>query len=701
MTSFKDLDLKISYDSDEDDTIGDFLLPVLSNSKNYKRLAGYFNSSSLALSARGIKGLLRNNGTMQLVCGHQLSLKDKEAMEQGLEAKELSENFLKELEELEDGDFRKNHVKILGWMIKNKKIEIKIATVSDPGIFHMKVGVFEDFENNILCFSGSVNETASGWLYSSELIDVFKKWEPEDQERAQNKIDRFNKFWENKGKKTKVFDLPTAIQDKLIKIAPEDYEQIEINYQKQEKGDEIKIWDHQNTAVRKWRENNFQGIIAVATGGGKTIIALLAVELAEKSKIVIVVVPTKILQEQWVDEIKRLHPDSRIVRAGGNKSDDWETILRLILSSYKLSDSKHKNKENRRLYIVTTQDTASMNKFIDLWNGVDSSDVQLIVDEVHNAGSPLGQKIFNIPCDRRIGLSATHIRQFDEEGTDAIEKFFGGVVFTYSISDAIRDRLLCHYVVHHQDLSLTDQEFASFHEYTRAIGQSSAIIHSLRQKQKLDQIPFYTRKKENDSQERAKIIKSAQNKSTAFEEIIRQIPLNEKTIVFCTDKEQLYACSEILDQQSKNYRIYHSDNELSDKQRDEHIKEFERGDANILVGIGCLDEGLDIRSCTGCVLVSSDGSSRQYIQRRGRVLRLGDVGKIAHIYDLITYPPSLSADAIEEHRTTIDALLTHELRRTDILSEAADNRNEIENSLRIKFSDFGTTLEDIRSRLNQ
>mgnify|MGYP001571031905 CR=1 FL=1 len=122
MGSFDELDIKIDYDSDEDDILHDFFIPLLANSKKYK---------SLAVASFGIKGLLRNEGTMQLVCGHQLSLKDKEAMEQGLDATDLSENFLKELNELDENNFHKNHAKILGWMIKNKKLEIKSADVVD------------------------------------------------------------------------------------------------------------------------------------------------------------------------------------------------------------------------------------------------------------------------------------------------------------------------------------------------------------------------------------------------------------------------------------------------------------------------------------------------------------------------------------------------------------------------------------------
>ena len=136
-----DIELKAVYDSDEDDIVSDFFIPVLSSAKRYNRVAGYFNSTTLAVAARGIKNLLKNGGTMQLVCGCKLSQNDIDALENNQQPQELNTEFLSELNGLEDGDFRRNHAQILGWMIKNQKLEIKIANVdrSSTGIFHMKI----------------------------------------------------------------------------------------------------------------------------------------------------------------------------------------------------------------------------------------------------------------------------------------------------------------------------------------------------------------------------------------------------------------------------------------------------------------------------------------------------------------------------------------------------------------------------------
>ena len=366
------------------------------------------------------------------------------------------------------------------------------------------------------------------------------------------------------------------------------------------------------------------------------------------------------------------------------------------MQSYRLLDPAIENKTARRTYVVATDKTASSDEFVDMMENVNPAHIQMVVDEVHNIGAPSKQKIMNIPCERRIGLSATHIRKWDEEGTEMIEQFFEGVAFTYTLQEAIDDEMLCQYEIHNHDVTLTQHEYENYHEHTRTIGKYNAIIQQYREKRNFTEMNRYEKKKENEQQTRARIIKGASNKFLAFEEIAKELNANEKTIVFCENIVQLDACSRILNKYSKNYRIYHTGSELNNTQRAEHLKEFERGDSDILVGIGCLDEGLDISGCSTCILVSSDGNERQYIQRRGRVLRLGEIGKIAHIHDLICYPPLLTDEVIEEQLTTVTSLLKHEMKRSDLLSEAANNREAVQNELEEKFNEFNISVEELR-----
>lgn len=696
----RDHSFKKVWDSDEDDIVSDFFLPALSSATLYQRVAGYFSSTVLAIAARGIKNLLDSGGKMQLVCGCQLSQQDKEAMEKGSATTEFNDKFLEELNSLEDGDFRKNHVQILGWMIKNKKLEIKIAEVDDPiGIYHMKIGIISD-DNDLITFSGSINESANGWEHSAENFDAFVSWgDDSEKEHIEGHEKIFQKYWNDQGNKTRVFSLPDAISKELIRIAPEDYRDIEL-HEESDKRETFEPHDHQTDALEAWRNNDFKGIFDVATGGGKTFTAILGSDLAPKHVITIIIVPRKLLQDQWINELRTHVPHSHIIKIGGDKpNQDWEDTIRNLLFSY--GDESRKESITKRTYVVITNASATTDAFVDLWRKCNSSDVQLIADEVHNLGTDSSQSIFEIPCERRIGLSATYRRQWDPAGSQRIENFFGGLpVFTYTIGQAIADGHLSHYVVHHCDVELTEREWNKFHELTRSIGQAFAIKEQARKNNDVDGEHRQIQIMKHLAEERADIVKSAENKIPVLDTIIPKISWEEKTIVFCAETEQLLNASEILQNHNKTHRQYSTTLGLSDDALNQHLKEFNGDDAKYLVGIDCLNEGLDIQTCTTCILMSSSATEREYVQRRGRILRLGGATDVAHIYDMIVYPPS-GLTANQDNQNTIRALLEHELRRSDIICEAADNIQDIETHLEQKFRQYGTTLTNVRNHIQQ
>ena len=213
--NFKELPLKIKYDSDEDNILENFYIPVLEHAVTYKRIAGFFSSSSLAVAARGILGLIKNGGKMQLLTSSYLNKEDIQIIKNHVKTKEqvLSENFQRELSNLSD-TLQNEHLKALGWMLQNGFLEIKIVdlldnenqlvpreTQSKTGMFHMKIGIFNDGKD-LVSFSGSINESATGWLHSIEEIKVFKEWLTGQQEYVYEDLKEFEKFWENKSKKS-------------------------------------------------------------------------------------------------------------------------------------------------------------------------------------------------------------------------------------------------------------------------------------------------------------------------------------------------------------------------------------------------------------------------------------------------------------------------------------------------------------------
>ena len=284
--SLKDLNLKISYDSDSDDILNDFYIPVLSNSIEYKRSVGFFSSKSLAIAAEGISNFIKNGGHMDLICGTKLREKDLVIIREAYENPEkVIEDFLiGELENLQEG-FILNHVKALGWMVANGKLNIKIALILDEkgiplgefkGILHQKIGILKDTNGNFISFSGSNNETAAGWKENVEEFKVFRSFREHEVEYQKTDIKKFNKLWNGKSNRIKIIDLPIAIKKKMVNIAPENIEDLKLDeicdnkineYKK-----EIKLWDYQKEAIQNWIKNDKQGIFEMATGTGKRLL---------------------------------------------------------------------------------------------------------------------------------------------------------------------------------------------------------------------------------------------------------------------------------------------------------------------------------------------------------------------------------------------------------------------------------------------
>ena len=688
--NFKNLFLKIKYDSDEVDVLKEFYIPVLQNSVSYKRIAGFFSSTSLIVAARGIIEFAKNGGKMQLITSTYFSKNDLEILKNHGKTKEeiISENFQKEFSELDDL-LQKDHLKALGWMLKNNLLEIKIVDLINPpdlngdgissksGMFHMKVGIFDD-GNNLLSFSGSINESATGWLHSIEEIKIFKEWLDGQQEYVYADLKEFDKFWNNQAKKSKTFDIPTAIKNQLIKIAPKNLDDLNIKYSDEKiipttPVVKVELREHQKMAIDAWKNNNFHGILAMATGSGKTLTSLFASELAPKSTITIICVPTIPLIQQWESEIKKFDPHSAIIVAGTEKSN-WKELLGPKLAPYRLnSDLKH---IQNRTYVICTNNTASNTDFVNIWKDIPSNNVQLIADEVHHLGADNFQNIFNIDSSRRLALSATPERQWDDQGNQKIFEYFGKTIFEYDLQQAINDSYLAHYTYHPLFAEMTQDEFQEYYELTKLIGQETAK-HKQKEKQsgiKLPLTPYHKRLLE----ERALIKKKTTDKVNVFEKWCNSISQNQ-ILVFCEDTEQMEDLISVLNQTGKKYAMYKSS--MSGTQKIQSLNFFKKSQIELLLAIRCLDEGLDVPDCSSCIIVSSSTSIREFVQRRGRVLRATNKFKIAKIFDIIVIPPP---DYLPEQESAANTMVHSEMNRLKIMTDCADNRLDVINEIGLK-----------------
>ena len=277
---FQDISLKISYDSGLDDVLWDFYIPVLSYAKTYDRIAGFFSSSALALAARGIEEFILNGGTMRLVTCPQLSKKDADIIKRSVSDLDsiLAENFVTDYASITSA-FQRDHVQALGWMLANGKLEIKIAIITkngeicteqqieESGIMHQKVGIMEDRDGNILSFSGSNNESASGWLGNTEEFKVFGSWMG-GMPYINEDIKKFKSFWYGGRPDVEIKDLPSAVKEDIIRISSDfDIKTFGKKYYRRgEKKQELKLFNYQEEAVEKWNSSNRQLLLQMATG---------------------------------------------------------------------------------------------------------------------------------------------------------------------------------------------------------------------------------------------------------------------------------------------------------------------------------------------------------------------------------------------------------------------------------------------------
>ncbi len=657
---FKDLKLKNSYSSDNSDVLEEFYIPVLSESIEYKRLTGFFFSSSLAVAARGIINLIENNGKMKIVSSAFLSKRDIESIKKGIEEPEdlIKENMLRSIDEIKN-DFIKNHIKALGWLVAKNKLVMKVAIlkdedgipvsaekVSNTGIFHEKVGILKDQDGYQLSFSGSINETGSAWRNNIEEFKVFREWKPSEKKYFNFDYDKFDKFWKNNAKRLEIIDIPKAIEDELIRVKPDSFSRLKENLSRRmsSKSKKIELYDYQKDAVNAWLKNSMKGLFEMATGTGKTFTALGCAQVYLKrfdEGVIIISCPFGHLIQQWVVEIEKFgltHP--MIICDSTNQG--WRDQLADFLTDIQLE-----NKNN--LIVLTTHRTFSSEDFRSIFRQFKSDErtpVMTIIDEVHGIGAEKSQEGLLEIYDYRLGLSATPKRWFDDEGTEAIYNYFRGkektVVFEFPLKKAINEinprtnkTFLTPYRYIPNFVSLEEEELEKYISLTKSIVAKYNKANGKEKKELLENLIYL----------RADIIKDAEQKYKVLDEILDQ--LGEKlshTIIYCSpgqfdrvmrkcNERNIIAHSFTMEEGTNPKKEYGGVSE-----RQHILDQFGKGVYQVLVAMKCLDEGVDVPQAKNAIIMASSSNPREYIQRIGRVIRQYPSKKEANIYDIIVIP---------------------------------------------------------------
>lgn len=703
--SLQDVELKSEYRSLIDNVAKDFYIPLLKQAVIYKRAVGFFSSSSLVEISKGIMGLVRNGGTIQLIASPRLSDEDVEAMKKGYELREkIIENaLLRELHGV-NTEIEQDRLNLLASLIADGILDIKIALTEkndEIGMYHEKMGIIADSEGNKVAFSGSMNESATAMTINYETIDVFCSWRGE-QDRVILKENAFTSIWNNTEPSIVTIDFP-SVKEEIIKqyrkgsiIDPDKKEFGDDVYFSPKpatcwirKPDNVKFYDYQIDAMISWENEEYRGIFDMATGTGKTYTALGALEvLSNKMKSnlgIFIVCPYQHLVEQWVTDIKAFGITPLICYSGY----DWKKKFKSMLSDFRLGVVQN-------FCVVTTNSTFAtdyMQKEIDKLKG----NVCLVVDEAHNFGAKKQLGCMKEVFKYRLALSATLERHHDDEGTQKLKDYFGNKCIEYPLSRAIKEDKLTPYYYYPIPIYLDDDELEAYNELTEK------IIKILQNSKKDEPMPKLA---ETLLIKRARIIAGARNKLKALYEIIKEQYVTENQIlIYCgattvenssyiegkVDEDEKRQIEIVVDMLGNNLgmRVSKFTSEENAAEREMIKENFADGTMlQALVAIRCLDEGVNIPGIRTAFILASSTNPKEYIQRRGRVLRKAPNKPFAKIYDFITLPRNIDEPMYSNNYLNSEySLIRREYERMEDFASLAENSSEV-TKLQDKINDF-------------
>lgn len=614
-----DILLKLFYNTSTDDLIKTFFYPCLSNSIEYKRGVGYFTSGWLSQNSKGLAKFIQNGGKAKYIISPIINEEDLKYLQGRFDEKIIHKSIINNLECLEK-ELEENTKNLLGWLVYDGIIEFRFAIPKKNlygGDFHDKFGIFRDSNNNLVAFNGSINETVKGFL-NSESINVFCSW-GDKTSREMTKIlnKRFDKLWNNEDDNIFIYKTNEVIKNKLIKLRKKNRPYKLPNNKKLEI--KIKLRDYQLQAYENWKKNGNTGILSMATGSGKTITAFNIIQniISKENIPVVIVVPYQHLVTQWSKEGRKFGIE--FVECFNNSKIWFEKALKNI---------------KKNSFYITTNSTFISKKFQYILKQL--NEFFLVVDEVHNFGSKNTRKFFSNNAKYKLGLTATPNRYFDEEGTNLLLEYFGGIVFEFTLEEAIKRGFLTPYKYFPIIVYLTDEEEEEYFEISKKIAQISS------QEEKNDDLLQILLNK------RAHIIKTAINKIDKLKNLLKEKNLiNTKYNLFYCDsgkingKKMIDEVYNILKYIGMNVQKFTSFDTTTKEERQNLLKSFEEGIVEGLVAIKCLDEGVDVPAVKRAFLLSSSGNPKEFIQRRGRILRKHPLKKFSEIYDFIVVPKNL------------------------------------------------------------
>jgi superfamily II DNA or RNA helicase len=711
-----------------------FYLDGLANSNEFSLLLGYFSSSAINLLSVGFATFISKGGKMRMVINHLLSAKDKEVIsrveDNPNEIKVFDLTDIVSLGRALD-EYDTHFFECLAYLIAEKRIEIKVIKPKNgKGIAHYKSGVFSDGQDYV-GYKASCNFTLYGLSENLEELEAFLSWENgRSNKLIKKQLKLIDDYFAEKDEDVEyipVGNIEVVLKDKfgkkdinellvqeeqllrkkqslisnpkLKKIITKLFSEIELIRRTPRFPYSEGPREYQIIAYNSWVANNYKGIFAMATGTGKTITSLNCL-LNEYKKTgiyrAIITVPTTALVEQWKKECAKFNFKNVITVSS---KENWDTNLAFFNTASKLIDTSY--------IVIVTYASLPRPKFQSYFTQL-PKDTILIADETHNLGSQgLLRLLPNIHLEKRIGLSATPHRKFDDAGNQSIQEFFNDeppYIVSYSMEEALKIGWLCNYTYYPHIVKLTIHEMEKYKKLSLQLLQMGLFDKETNTFKSTPEI-------ERKLLERKRIIHKAANKLDVFKRILR-IEFDKRknlkyTLVYVPEgiesnfDETDYSVetddeNRLINEYTK--AVSQTDDSVMVKQftansanREEILKNFEESKIHALTSMKCLDEGVDVPRSELAIFCASTGNPRQFIQRRGRVLRLHKDKIHATIHDLVVVPEVSDESTFEMEK----GLVKKELERVVDFANLAMNKTDTYETLKNILDYYNLNLYDL------
>jgi superfamily II DNA or RNA helicase len=674
--------IKRRYRNGPDNIGKDLVAPCLNNSVLYRRGTGFFSSGALVGYAAAMEHLIKENVKIQIICSPVVH--DNELVKI-LENNITKEQKQKTIQKLADSivlkavgytlDNKRRDYKnsLLAYMIAKEIIEIRFAIPYNfegikndssedltNNLYHVKTGYFQLTDGSIVGFDGSFNESDSGHQHHIEQTQVWRSWKEEDKERMLDVIDDVNNDWEGNNPYVKIFKLSSEAIGIIKNIAP----QTRPSKSSQKTNQSSSLRYYQIEALEAWKKNEFNGIIALATGTGKTKTAIAAIKnfkITRKNGLVIVAAPYVPLANQWIKELNAQGISTVEVY---DIKDNWRSKVNNIIDMHNLN--KEEKVEIPVLVCVNkTFKSEIFQKILERIQGAEKNQF-IVIDECHHYNK--NEHIDKLPKNiiYRLGLSAT---PYEPNQPQILEKYFNKIVYEYSIGKAIEEDYLCPYEYHPIFIEFSQIEARKYIDIVKKIQNSNKQIE-------------YEEDYENSESENIgvkeldRLLETVASKLTVLEQELEKTGIKPLTLFYCGEgyveinnvkTRQIDTLTRLL--YGLNWKVSKITSLENRNERQKTLLAFKSQQIDAVASMRVLDEGIDVPDCRQAYILASQRLVRQGVQRRGRILRKSENKNLAKLYDFIITGPKLSVNELEK-------LYSRELERAKLFAKDAVNKND-------------------------